>query len=168
MKDGVNQELQGTAKADNIFTKSGDDTITGGKGNDIIYIDGEGDKTIIIDKGDGNDTIFTTGKSKESTIDVELSNPTIFKRDGLDFIISNGSESVRLKNYSTLISMFLGKDDYTNFKLNGESLKTINETNPITTQIKVSKGSSVINQIASLVGGKKEFNAELKKAVMAN
>ena len=53
----LNDTLTGTKKADNITTGRGTDTITGGKGNDKITIDGTGSKYIVMNAGDGTDTV---------------------------------------------------------------------------------------------------------------
>ena len=60
-----NDIITGTDKADKISTGAGDDVITAGKGNDTINITGYGDKTITINKGDGNPSnpyIISEGK----------------------------------------------------------------------------------------------------------
>ena len=157
-----NELLNGTAKADKIYTKNGVDTVVGGKGNDTIIVDGTGNKNIQINQGDGNDTIITTGVSSSSTINVNLQNPTSFKRDGLDLIISNDSESVRLKNYDNILSGILNNDDYNHFQLNGLSLDNMYSYSPFKVDVKSTKGSAIINQVADLVGGKKALNSMLK------
>ena len=53
----LNDTLTGTKKADKITTGRGTDTITGGKGNDKITIDGNGSKYIVMNTGDGTDTV---------------------------------------------------------------------------------------------------------------
>ncbi|MBQ9246367.1 hypothetical protein IJ182_08890 [bacterium] len=55
----LNDILTGTKKADKITTGIGTDTITGGKGNDKITIDGNGSKYIVMNTGDGVDTVST-------------------------------------------------------------------------------------------------------------
>ena len=53
----LDDTLTGTKKADKITTGSGTDVITGGKGNDKITIDGRGSKYIVMNTGDGADTV---------------------------------------------------------------------------------------------------------------
>lgn len=63
-----NDTIKGGKGNDVIYGGKGDDIITGGKGDDIIYT-GSGNNTIIINKGDGNDTIYHQGS--KTTIDLE-------------------------------------------------------------------------------------------------
>ena len=63
--DGTNfnENFYGTDFADKIYTGGGSDTINGNKGNDKIYISGNGIKTVNINYGDGNDTIYNAQKA---------------------------------------------------------------------------------------------------------
>ena len=49
--------IVGGKKSDTITTGKGNDTITAGKGNDTITINGSGTKTVMLGKGEGNDTV---------------------------------------------------------------------------------------------------------------
>ena len=65
-----NETFIGSDKADKIYTGAGDDTITAGKGNDAIYINGAGKKTFAFSEGDGVNTI--TGYEKADSIEIKF------------------------------------------------------------------------------------------------
>lgn len=54
----IDEVFYGGNKADKIYTLEGDDEVTAGKGNDTIYLNGAGEKTLNFKKGDGSDTIY--------------------------------------------------------------------------------------------------------------
>ncbi len=88
----------GSDKADKIYTGAGDDTIIASKGNDVIYFDGWGEKTLKFEeKSDltyerkGNDLIITVNGSKDNTVTIK----DLFKINDYDSSINivNGNES---------------------------------------------------------------------------
>ena len=112
--------LNGSKKADKVYTGTGRDYITAGKGNDKIYLNGGGVKDIIIRNGDGNDTIYVN----ELTQDINLMAPgTVAYRkeisnDGKDLILyrtfnsgkSTKTEKTTIKDFYVYSKAFSGDD----------------------------------------------------------
>ena len=110
--------LNGSNKADKVYTGTGRDYITAGKGNDKIYIDGGGEKDAIIRNGDGNDTIYVT----ESTQNIKLVAPgTValrkeISKDNKDLILyrtfnsgkSIKTEKTTIKDFYVYSNVFSG------------------------------------------------------------
>lgn len=97
----LDETFVGGAKADKIYTGSGDDTINAGAGNDTIYVNGEGTKSITIGKADGNDTIVMSSEA-----DLELTyggeGEPRYVRKGNDLVISYKYSDVEKEQVTTI------------------------------------------------------------------
>ena len=100
----------GGKKVDYITTAGGEDKIEGGRGNDQTIIDGSGEKTFIIRKGDGNDEIAAAvDKETLETVNIVMPNEAddiqfTYKKDYQDLILTatheDGTiESVTINDY---------------------------------------------------------------------
>ena len=88
---------------DDRISMSGDvdrATINGGKGNDVVYLDGwlgyDGRNIIQYANGDGNDTVY--GFKSSDSVSISGSYSTV--QSGSDLIYNVGSGSLRLVNYT--------------------------------------------------------------------
>lgn len=97
----LDETFVGGAKADKIYTGSGDDTINAGAGNDTIYVNGTGTKSITIGKADGNDTIVMS-----SVADLDLTyggeGEPRYVRKGNDLVISYKYSDVEKEQVTTI------------------------------------------------------------------
>lgn len=123
--DDKNNVIEGSLKADKIYTGAGVDKITAGEGNDIINITDSGDKEICISDGDGNDTIYGIFNSTKTNIS--------FMKEGEDTSEPNKNLSFSKSNNDLVIvrkAEIKGKEkqEYTIIKdaLN-ESFKNISD-----------------------------------------
>ncbi len=117
--DDKNNVIEGSLKADKIYTGAGVDKITAGEGNDIINITDSGDKEICISDGDGNDTIYGIFKSTKTNIsfmkegeDTSEPNKNLsFSKSNNDLVIVRKAEINGKKKYeNTIIKNALNKD----------------------------------------------------------
>lgn len=116
--DDKNNVIEGSLKADKIYTGAGDDTIIADRGNDIINITDSGNKEICISDGDGNDTIYGIFKSTKTNIsfmkegeDTSEPNKNIsFNKSNNDLVIVRNADSKGKKTEYTIIKDALNKD----------------------------------------------------------
>ena len=96
----------GTNNQDVFIARSGENTFTGGKGDDSLYASG-GDSTFVFNTGDGNDIVYQDGgnvtlKFNNSTIE-ELTSKTGYDKDSEyydDLLIHyDGTNTLRVKDY---------------------------------------------------------------------
>ncbi len=104
-------KLFGYAGNDTLIGGTGNDQFTGGKGNDEIRT-GSGTNTVIIHKGDGNDTIYNQGKTYIKMADYNKKDKVSFSKSGQDLKITYAhvktakdkkqvKEIITVKNYFT-------------------------------------------------------------------
>ena len=93
--DDKNNVIEGSLKADKIYTGAGDDTIIADRGNDIINITDSGNKEICISDGDGNDTIYGIFNSTKTNIS--------FMKEGEDTSEPNRNLSFNKSNNDLVI-----------------------------------------------------------------
>ena len=93
--DDKNNVIEGSLKADKIYTGAGDDTIIADRGNDIINITDSGNKEICISDGDGNDTIYGIFNSTKTNIS--------FMKEGEDTSEQNKNLSFSKSNKDLVI-----------------------------------------------------------------
>ena len=117
--DDKNNVIEGSLKADKIYTGAGDDTIIADRGNDIINITDNGNKEICISDGDGNDTIYGIFNSTKTNISFmkegeDTSEPNrnlSFSKSNNDLVIVRKAEINGKKKYeNTIIKNALNKD----------------------------------------------------------
>ena len=127
-----------------ITTGKGNDTVTAGLGADVITIDGKGQKTIRIKKGDGNDTVVFKGDGLKAKVllafDYHQDNPDFadynFGKDGNNLLIKRSwadGEDNTITETTTIKDYFKYEPDMTITVYNGDpetSLKDLlhNET----------------------------------------
>lgn len=116
--DDKNNVIEGSLKADKIYTGAGDDTIIADRGNDIINITDSGNKEICISDGDGNDTIYGIFNSTKTNIsfmkegeDTSEQNKNLsFSKSNNDLVIVRNADSKGKKTEYTIIKDALNKD----------------------------------------------------------
>ena len=103
-----NDNIIAGIKNDIIYTGNGNDTIIADKGKDTIYINGQGNKNIHINKGDGNDLIeWTTDNRGRANIIFSESDIVTYKQENSDLLLYRNydegkkikTEITRIKNY---------------------------------------------------------------------
>lgn len=103
----LKETISGGRKADTIYTGMGDDTVTAYEGNDKIYIDGNGKKTLNFSKGDGDDTVIDAYKATMTDIIFDNKSKIAklnYIKEGNNLIIKrtyddNVSEKVTIKSF---------------------------------------------------------------------
>lgn len=109
IKDTFSSDIiKGSKKSDKIYSSYGNDTVIGGKGNDYIVFNSDGLNKIVMNKGDGNDTLEINSEISSTYIeyigDVDIS----YTKDGNNLIISgkhagkkSKTEKVTIEDYFT-------------------------------------------------------------------
>ena len=139
--DDKNNVIEGSLKADKIYTGAGDDTIIADRGNDIINITDSGNKEICISDGDGNDTIYGIFNSTKTNIsfmkegeDTSEPNRSLsFSKSNNDLVIVRNADSKDKKTEYTIIKDALTSENsekITNGQLtiNGETIDFSDES----------------------------------------
>ncbi len=137
--DDKNNVIEGSLKADKIYTGAGDDTIIADRGNDIINITDSGNKEICISDGDGNDTIYGIFKSTKTNIsfmkegeDTSEPNKNIsFNKSNNDLVIVRNADSKGKKTEYTIIKDALNEsfENISNkLTINGEKIDFSDES----------------------------------------
>ncbi|MCR5265210.1 MAG: hypothetical protein K6E29_01285 [Cyanobacteria bacterium RUI128] len=100
-----NDYMLGSVKKDKMYGYAGDDTFLGGASNDKIY-SGSGDNTIIINNGDGHDTLYVDKKAESNTVRFDLGDQITYSKNGKDLVItatdtakSDNVQALTVKNY---------------------------------------------------------------------
>lgn len=90
--------LYGMAGRDTFYAESGNDTLVGGQGDDRYSLGAAaGNKTIIINAGDGNDVLNATGAQVLVRLDDFKADELAFRRSSRDLIIDFLSDGGSLK-----------------------------------------------------------------------
>ena len=100
-----NDGIVGSVKKDTIYGYAGNDMFLGGLSNDKIY-SGKGENTILINNGDGHDTLYVDKDAVSNTIRFDLGDKIYYSKSNKDLVISaentSNSEDVQaitIKNY---------------------------------------------------------------------
>lgn len=90
--------IKGGKKVDKIYLSSGNDIINAGKGNDKIYINGNGTKTIIMDKSSGSDSISINNSDAVANIQFgnnDISPNIIYTSNGSNLTITGHYDAIQ-------------------------------------------------------------------------
>ena len=101
-----NDAMAGSDKKDTLYGYAGNDILIGGENNDKIY-SGTGKNTIIVNNGDGHDTLYVDKNATSNTLMFDLGNTINYSKSGKDLVVTaaetgetNGeTESITVKNY---------------------------------------------------------------------
>ena len=131
-----NDAIVGSVKKDTIYSYAGNDYILGGELNDKIY-SGAGTNKIVVNNGDGHDTLYVDKKATSNTVMFDLGNEVTYSKSGKDLILSGrvaGASEADPNNVGVTIKNFFnkkGEDAITsglNFQYVGSAtVKTIEE-----------------------------------------
>lgn len=125
--------IMGSKKADKITTGAGNDEINAGKGKDTITIDGSGKKDLIFVDGDGNDTVIMDNKTAEVKLDLSEKYDGIdeYTKSGNDLIITTFYENAKgkeIKETVTVKNVFdATKCDISKVSVEDYSLKSLDD-----------------------------------------
>lgn len=101
--DGRNGDdvLYGMAGRDSFYEENGNDTLVGGQGDDRYNLGSVGNKTIIINAGDGNDTLNATGAQVLIRFDDFKADELAFRRSSRDLFIDfpNDGGSIQIQSF---------------------------------------------------------------------
>lgn len=106
-----NDGITGSNKKDTIYGYGGNDFLMGGKNSDKIY-SGSGNNTIILNRGDGHDTLIVDKKAESNTIMFDQGCTMSYSKSGKNLIITAtnelldgqktaDTEAVTVKNFFT-------------------------------------------------------------------
>lgn len=93
--------LYGMAGRDAFYGENGNDTLVGGQGDDRYNLSGSGNKTIIINAGDGNDVLNATGSQVLVRLDDFKADELAFRRSSRDLFIDflNDGGSLKVQSF---------------------------------------------------------------------
>lgn len=101
----LNETFTGSNQADKIYTGAGDDTINPNGGNDKIYINGNGTKTINLSNTDGNNTVYDSYKADQLNLNFTNSDAVFYIKSGNNLIVQGYTGNFDDPNPTTNITL---------------------------------------------------------------